>query len=123
MTQTSHYDTVAFDVRDNAAMLFFADTAESGDINNYLLLMRAGEDGLGGALCLEVNEEQLAGEDVILEAKLTANVLTLRLQPSAATRFGGDELVLSFDDTDANRAGIEAGALRVLGDKLTGGHS
>ena len=123
MVQTSHYDTVAFDVRDNAAMLFFADTAESGDINNYLLLMRAGESGLGGALCLEVNEEQVSGEDVIREAKLTANVLTLCLQPSAAARFGGEELVLSFDDTDANRAGIEAGALRVLGDKLTGGNS
>ena len=123
MTQTSHYDTVAFDVRDNAAMLFFADTAESGDINNYLLLMRAGEGGLSGALCLEVNEEQVSGDDVIREAKLTANVLTLRLQPSAAARFGGEELVLSFDDTDANRAGIEAGALRVLGDKLTGGNS
>ena len=123
MAQTSHYDTVAFDVRDNAAMLFFADTAESGDINNYLLLMRAGEGGLDGALCLEVNEEQVSGEDVIREAKLTANVLTLLLQPSAAARFGGEELVLSFDDTDANRAGIEAGALRVLGDKLTGGNS
>ncbi len=123
MAQTSHYDTVAFDVRDNAAMLFFADTAKSGDINNYLLLMRTGEGGLGGALCLEVNEEQVSGEDVIREAKLTANVLTLSLQPSAAARFGGEELVLSFDDTDANRAGIEAGALRVLGDKLTGGNS
>lgn len=123
MTQTSHYDTVAFDVRDNAAMLFFADTTDSGDINSYLLLMRTADDEIGGGLCLEIDEQQLAGNDVIREAELTANVLTLRLQPSAAAQFGGEELVLSFDDTDANRAGIEAGAFRVLGEKLTGGHS
>lgn len=122
MTTSSHYDTVAFDVRDQAAMLFFAETAKTGDISSYLLLMRAGEDDFGGPLCLEINEQQVAGDDVIAEAVLTANVLTLRLQPSAAAKFGDDELVLTFDDTDANRAGIEAGALRVLGDKLSGGH-
>ena len=36
---------------------------------------------------------------------------------------GDAELVLTFDDTAANRAGIEAGALTVLGEKLSGGHS
>ena len=41
MANSRHFDTVAFDVRDNAAMLFFADTDSSGDIKSYLLLMRA----------------------------------------------------------------------------------
>ena len=41
MAVARHYDTVAFDVRDNAAMLFFAVTEQSGDIRHYLLLMRA----------------------------------------------------------------------------------
>lgn len=123
MTKSSHYDTVAFDVRDNAAMLFFADTADSGDIKNYLLLMRAGGETLDETIYLEINEEQLAGKEIIREAELTANILTLRLHPTAAQQFGSGELVLTFDDNEANRAGIEAGALRVLGDKLTGGHS
>ena len=123
MTQSSHYDTVAFDVRDNAAMLFFADTADSGDIKSYLLLMRASDDALEEAIYLEIDEQQLAGKEVIREAELTANILTLRLHPAAAKQFGDAELVVTFDDNEANRAGIEAGALRVLGDKLAGGHS
>lgn len=123
MSISSHYDTVAFDVRDNAAMLFFAETADSGDIKSYLLLMRAGGESLDETIYLEINEEQLAGKDVIREAELTANILALRLHPAAAEQFGSDELILTFDDNETNRAGIEAGALRVLGDKLTGGHS
>ena len=31
MADSRHYDTVAFDVRDNATMLFFAKTTETGD--------------------------------------------------------------------------------------------
>ncbi len=123
MTQTNHYDTVAFDVRDNAAMLFFAETADSGDIKSYLLLMRATGEGAGDSIYLELNEDELAATDVIREAQLTTNVLTLRLEASAVEQFGGAELVLTFDDNESNRAGIEAGALRILGDKLVGGNS
>ena len=123
MASSRHFDTVAFDVRDNAAMLFFADTDDSGDIKRYLLLMRAGGDALEETIYLEIDEEQLAGKDVISEAALTGNVLRLQLSGSAVDRFGTAELVLTFDDNENNRAGIEAGAFRVLGDLLTGGHS
>ena len=44
MTESRQYDTVAFDVRDNATMLFFAKTTDAGDINDYLLLMRTVDD-------------------------------------------------------------------------------
>ena len=44
MSHSRSYDTVAFDVRDNATMLFFARTSDEGDIQDYLLLMRAVED-------------------------------------------------------------------------------
>ena len=40
MSEARHYDTVAFDVRDNATMLFFANTSDDEDISDYLLLMR-----------------------------------------------------------------------------------
>ena len=123
MSRTSHYDTVAFDVRENAAMLFFAETSDSGDIKSYLLLMRAAGEDSGDSIYLEVNEDELAATDVIREAELTNNVLTLRLEPSAVEQFGGSELVLTFDDNDANRAGIESGAFQVLGEKLVGGNS
>ena len=33
------------------------------------------------------------------------------------------ELILTFDATDENRASLETGAFRVLGDKLSGGHA
>ena len=44
MTESRQYDTVAFDVRDNATMLFFAKTSEIGDIKDHLLLMRTVEE-------------------------------------------------------------------------------
>lgn len=123
MPGTRHYDTVAFDIRDEAAMLFFADTDASGEIKNYLLLMRACTDPLEEAIYLEIDEEQQAGADVVSQATLTGGVLRMQLGAAAAASFGCEELVLSFADTEANRAAIEAGAFRVLGDKLTGGHS
>ena len=123
MAVARHYDTVAFDVRDNAAMLFFAVTEASGDIRHYLLLMRADGSEPGETLYIEIDESQLAGEDVVTEATLNANVVSLKLNSQAAETFGTDELIVTFDDTRENWAGIEAGALRVLGDKLTGGHS
>ncbi|MBT8077663.1 MAG: hypothetical protein KJO31_03760 [Gammaproteobacteria bacterium] len=123
MSSTRNYDTVAFDVRENASMLFFARTTKTGDIEDYLLLMRAEGEDLDDALYLEVNEQQLAGHDLVREARLTGNMLTLVLHKPAEELNGIIELVLVFDDTPENRSGIEAGAFRVLGDTLTGGHA
>lgn len=123
MATSRHFDTVAFDVKEEAVMLFFAKTTEEGEISNYLLLMRATDDELNDRLYLEMDEAQAAGEDVIMEAELDGNLLRLSLFDEAAATFGDASLVLSFDDNDHNRAGIQAGALRVLGDKLVGGHS
>ena len=41
MTESRQYDTVAFDVRDNATMLFFAKTTEVGDISDGTVTERA----------------------------------------------------------------------------------
>lgn len=123
MTISRHFDTVAFDVREDAIMLFFAETGKTGDIKSYLLLMRANDDDMNNTLYLEIDETQLAGAEVVREALLDGNLLRLTLHETAATTFGDGELVLTFDDNPHNRAGIEAGALRVLGDKLVGGHS
>ena len=123
MTVSRHYDTVAFDVRENAAMLFFAKTTDSGDIDDYLLLMRAIGEDFDDSLYIEINEQQFAGHDLISEVKLTGNMLTLVLRKPAQELGGGAEIVLTFADTTENKAGLEAGALKVLGDKLTGGHA
>ena len=123
MTASRHYDTVAFDVRENAAMLFFAKTTGSGDIDDYLLLMRASGEEFDDSIYLEINEQQFAGHDLISEIKLNGNVLTLALRQPAEELDGSAEIVLTFAETPENKAGIEAGAFRVLGDKLTGGNA
>jgi hypothetical protein len=123
MTKLRHFDTVAFDVRDDAEMLFFADTQKSGDINSYLLLMRASDDELNDTLYLEMDETQLAGKEVVRRAELDGNLLRLTLYEDAGSIFGDTDLVLTFDDNEHNRAGIQHGALRVLGDLLVGGHT
>jgi hypothetical protein len=118
-----NYDTVAFDVRENATMLFFARTTNTGDIDDYLLLMRAKGDDYDESMYIEINERQLAGHDLIREARLTGNVLTLELHEPAPSLEGADEIVLTYDDTDENQASIEAGAFTVLGDTLSGGNA
>ena len=123
MTLSRHFDTVAFDVRDDAEMLFFADTRKNGDINSYVLLMRATDDDLNDTLYLEIDETQLAGREVVRKAELDGNLLRLTLYADAGSTFGDTDLVLTFDDNESNRAGIEHGTLRVLGDRLVGGHS
>ena len=123
MTDSRQYDTVAFDVRDDAAMLFFAKTTGSGDIDEYLLLMRAIGEDFDDSLYIEINEQQFAGHDLISEVKLTGNMLTLVLREPAEQLAGCAEIVLTFADTPENRAGLEAGALKILGDKLVGGHA
>jgi len=117
------YDTVAFDVRDNAAMLFFARTSASGDIDDYLLLMRADGADSADALYIEVNERQFAGHGLVREARLTPDVLTLDLCAPAAELDGATRLVLAFEGSPENRANVQAGAFRILGDCLAGGHA
>jgi hypothetical protein len=121
MTESRQYDTVAFDVRDNATMLFFAKTEETGNIVDYLLLMRAIEEDFDESIYIEINEQQFGGHDLIKEASLTGNVLTLRLHEPAAALGNTTELVLTWTETTENLDSIEIGAFRVFGDKLVGG--
>ncbi len=123
MSDSRFYDTVAFDVRDNATMLFFARTSEEGDIDDYLLLMRTIEDDFESSMYIEINEKQFGGHDLVKEAELIGSTLTLRLHEPAAELGGITEIVLSFADTTENGESIEAGAFRVLGDTLTGGNA
>ena len=123
MANNHHYDTVAFDVRDNTTMLFFAKTGEPGDIDDYLLLMRTIGDDFDETLTIEINEEQISGEALIGEARLIGNTLTLKLDEAAAAWQGNSEFVLTFEETDDNLASVEAGAFRVLGDALSGGNA
>ncbi len=123
MSGNSHYDTVAFDVRDNATMLFFARTTAAGDIEDYLLLMRAEGDDLDESIYIEINENQFAGHDLIQEARMTGNMLTLELREPFAELDGASEIVLTYDDSPENRTSIETGAFRVLGNTLAGGNA
>ena len=50
-------------------------------------------------------------------------MLTLALREPARELEGQTEIVLTFADTPENKAGIEAGAFRVLGNTLTGGNA
>jgi len=123
MSEARHYDTVAFDVRDNATMLFFANTTDDEDISDYLLLMRTIEEDFDESIYIEINDKQFGGHNLIREAELTGNVLTLRLREPSPTLGGAGELTLTFAETTENLEGIEAGAFRVLGDVLVGGNA
>lgn len=123
MSDSRHYDTVAFDVRDNTTMLFFARTTSAGDIEDYLLLMRTVEDNFDESIYIEINEQQFGGHDLISEAQLMGNTVTLKLHEPAPALNGASQIVLTFAETPENFASIEAGAFRVLGDALTGGHA
>ncbi|MDX1516648.1 MAG: hypothetical protein R3288_07405 [Woeseiaceae bacterium] len=120
MPHSRFYDTVAFDVRDNATMLFFANTSADGDIKDYLLLMRAIEEDFDESLYIEVNENQFGGHNLLKEARLLGNTLTLSLHEPAKALGNADEIVLTFEETENNLSSIEAGAFRVLGDALVG---
>lgn len=123
MSASRHYDTVAFDVRDDATMLFFARTSATGDIEDYLLLMRTESDDIDGIIFLEINEQQFAGSEIIAEAQMSGNMLTLIFHEEVKELDGATEMVLTFDDTPENRTSMEAGSFRVLGEKLSGGHA
>jgi hypothetical protein len=121
MTDSRQYDTVAFDVRDNATMLFFAQTTDEGDIRDYLLLMRTVEEDFDESIYIEINEQQFGGHNLIREASMVGNVLTLRLHEPAETLGGATEIVLTYAETTENLESIEAGIFRVFGETLTGG--
>jgi len=123
MSASHHYDTVAFDVRDNATMLFFARTGEHGDIDRYLLIVRTIEDDFEESLHIEIDEEQVGGRDFLSEARLVGNTLTLVTREPVEVLGGGREFVLTFEETADNFTSIESGAFRVLGDVLTGGNA
>jgi len=123
MTDSRQYDTVAFDVRDNATMLFFAKTSDEGDIKDYLLLLRTVDEEFDESIYIEINEQQFGGHDLIREAAMTGNVLTLRLHEPAETLGGVTEIVLTYTETSENLESIEAGAFRVFGDTLVGGNA
>jgi len=123
MFDNRHYDTVAFDVRDNATMLFFARTTPEGDINDYLLLMRTIEENFDESMYIEINEHQFGGHNLIREAALMGNTLTLTLHEPAEELGGATKIVLTYADAPENGTSIERGAFRVLGDTLSGGNA
>ncbi|MDH4055206.1 MAG: hypothetical protein OEW73_06625 [Gammaproteobacteria bacterium] len=123
MVDSRQYDTVAFDVRDNTTMLFFAKTTDAGDIADYLLLMRTIEEDFDESIYIEINEQQFGGHNLIREASMTGNVLTLRLHEPAKELDGTSDIVLTWADTVKNAESIEVGAFRVLGDTLVGGNA
>ena len=123
MAESRQYDTVAFDVKDNAAMLLFAKTTDEGDISDYLLLMRTVDDDFNESIFVEINDQQFGGHNLIKEAAMTGNVLTLRLHEPAAELDGTAEIVLTWADTTENQESIEAGAFRIFGDRLVGGNA
>ena len=121
MAEPRHYDTVAFDIRDNAAMLFFAKTTDEGDISDYVLLMRTIEEDFDSITYIEINEQQVGGPDLIREATLIGNTLSLHFGEPLEALGNVSEIVLSFADTTENGTSMEMGAFRVLGDALKGG--
>ena len=123
MSHNRSYDTVTFDVRDNATMLFFAKTTAEGDISDYLLLMRTVDEEFDESIYIEINEQQFGGHNLIREAALMGNTLTLTLHEAAKELDGATQIVLTFADTPENGTSIERGAFRVLGDTLSGGHA
>lgn len=123
MTTSRQYDTVAFDVRDSATMLFFAKTTADGDISDYLLLMRTIDEEFDESIYIEINESQFGGHNLIREAALNGNVLTLHLHEPAKELDGVADIVLTWSDTTENMDSIESGAFRVFGDTLVGGNA
>lgn len=123
MTNSRHYDTVAFDVRDKTTMLFFARTSTGGDIDDYLLLMRTIDDEFNESIDIEINEQRIGGHNPIREAQLLGNTITLMLNESLIALDGASKIVLTYAETQENLASIEAGAFRVFGDALTGGNA
>ena len=87
------------------------------------MLMRAQGDEFDEAIYLEINEQEFVGHDLIMEARMTGGMLTLQLREPAAALGGAIEIVLTYDNNSENRANVETGAFRILGDRLEGGHA
>ena len=104
-------------------MLFFASTSDVGDIKDYLLLMRTVDEEFEESIYIEINEQQFGGHNLIREAALTGNVLTLRLHEPARELGNVSEIVLTFSETAENLDAMEMGAFRVFGDTLVGGNA
>jgi hypothetical protein len=104
-------------------MLFFAKTTETGDIDDYLLLVRTIEDDFDESMYIEINEKQFGGHDLLAEAELLGNTLTLRFSEGIDALDGASELTLTFAETQENLTSLEVGAFRVLGDALKGGRA
>ena len=121
MSESHAYDTVAFDVRDNTTMLFFARTTEEGEIRDYLLLMRTVEPDFEETFSIEANEQLIDGHEVLEDARLLGNTLTLTFKRPVEILGDAREFVLTFDETQGNVDSMESGAFRVLGDYLKGG--
>jgi hypothetical protein len=123
MSPSRHYDTVAFDVKERASMLFFARTSQTGDIEDYLLLMRTIDEDFSDLIILEINEEQFPGTEMIRDVEMSENMLTLNFVAPVRVLDGASQLVLTFDNSADNRTAVEEGAFIVLGEKISGGHA
>lgn len=123
MPASRHFETVVFDVRDSANFLFFANTTDSGDIEDYLLIMRSLEPEFEGAVFVETNEEQVSADETLQSATLGSNILTLTFGKPVKLLDNETVLTLTFADSKDNRSAIEVGAFKVLGEHLTGGHA
>ncbi|MEO1204470.1 MAG: hypothetical protein AAFX10_17330 [Pseudomonadota bacterium] len=121
MSDSHAYDTVAFDVRDNTTMLFFARTTDEGEIRDYLLFMRSVEPDFDETFSIEANEQLIDGNEVLEEARLLGNTLTLSFNRPVEILGNASEFVLTFDETESNVDSMESGAFRVLGEFLKGG--
>ena len=99
------------------------DRSVATKIEYYLLLMRAEGEEFDDAIYIEINENQFSGHDLIQEARMTGNMLTLELREPVDELDGASEIVLTYDDSPENRTSIETGAFRVLGNTLAGGNA
>lgn len=102
-------------------MLLFARTSEHGDIEDYVLIMRTVEEDFDESIYVEINEKQLGGHDLLQEARLLGNTLTLVFNEPVTALDKRKELVLTFLATESNLGSVEKGAFRVLGEVLAGG--
>ena len=123
MAHSRYYDTVAFDVRDNATMLFFASTNAESDIEDYLLLMRTVDENFDESIYVEVNEQQFGGHNLLAAAELVGNTLKLTLREPVPELDNASQIVLTYAESAENLAAIESGAFRVLGESLKGGNA
>jgi hypothetical protein len=123
MQSSQHFNNVVFDVRDSANFLFFANTTDTGDIEDYLLIMRSSEPEFENIVIIETNEEQVVNGELFASASLGNGMLTLTFDEPVEALGEENQIILTFNDNPENRAAIEAGAFKVLGEQLTGGHA